>query len=756
MVSIEDVNKAISDRLASVDGDVQRICDTKLADFEAKLNAVDKKADGAAAYAVIEARVGRYADYANRREYDFYEKNIIIANVDKLNRKATQDEIKKANDDIVEKFIQSIQVDVETTGVYVKSFHVKKVTRLFGRPWDGDPNNAPKYANKDRIRITLINKNHRDNWIECAKHNKINDIYPETPLNDRKFTDYIYSEKRRLNSNPEGTHWWFVSEGRLIRGAKRQEGEKYDPKRDGNAPRNRRDKGGGGGSLGFGFSNNIGYTFDTGTRNIIGKGSGNSNGGGSSSGSSGSSSTNTKQATTNVNIDDIWDIVNSVINPTTTPAPNMENTPTPSVQSPKSKVRGRSNSVQQISTQSYNSNSNYYTSTPNSKGTRGVSARGGKRTRNSSIGDRRSDRIANLHKNAEKARAQFQANMERYKKGANNDDQTTIDNINNVSALIERKKATPRTISQRSPNDGEKSKAQKTNVDTIASVVAPYIDPELISMDEINNSIRMVDAAVNVTIVTSESEEDDVDEEKENDNDKNADDDKSSDSGSETSDDNSPGSDSNSATNNSNPGDDVDDDDIDAAADTDHVPQEKPTSSTCITNAKKLVLKKSLVGHNSISPEDLFLQISEKFAEIYKPQCNNRKKLFEQFISDVYGIHFLGGYCEDEKTQKKFKEWCQDSLDFCKQILKLPNFAVSNQFKFDLIEEKATRIFQKLDIPSSFSTISCGTSYILQRQEILKSAKSEEERKNLRKLMNCSIDPNASLSESALLDIFED
>ena len=125
MVSIEDVNKAISDRLASVDGDVKRICDTKLADFEAKLNAVDKKADGAAAYAVIEARVGRYADYANRREYDFYEKNIIIANVDKLDRKATQDDIKRANDDIVEKFIQSIQVDVETSGVYVKNFHVK-------------------------------------------------------------------------------------------------------------------------------------------------------------------------------------------------------------------------------------------------------------------------------------------------------------------------------------------------------------------------------------------------------------------------------------------------------------------------------------------------------------------------------------------------------------------------------------------------------------------------------------------------------
>ena len=161
-----------------------------------------------------------------------------------------------------------------------------------------------------------------------------------------------------------------------------------------------------------------------------------------------------------------------------------------------------------------------------------------------------------MHKNAEKARAQFQANMERYKKGASVEDRSTIESIGKVSALI--KKSTPRLISQRSPNDGEKSKAQKKTMDSVASVVTPYIDPELVSMDEVNNSIRMVDAAVNVTIHTSDSEEEDAEEEKEKEKDKNENDDKSSLSGSETSDDSTSGSDSNSATNNSNPDDAVD------------------------------------------------------------------------------------------------------------------------------------------------------------------------------------------------------
>ena len=57
---------------------------------------------------------------------------------------------------------------------------------------------------------------------------------------------------------------------------------------------------------------NIGCTFDTGTRKIIGKGFGNSGDKGSSGGSG---SSGTKQATTNVNIDDVWSIINFVIDP---------------------------------------------------------------------------------------------------------------------------------------------------------------------------------------------------------------------------------------------------------------------------------------------------------------------------------------------------------------------------------------------------------------------------------------------------------
>ena len=764
MTSTENMDTDIGTGTGNEANSFREIIDRKIAmlngrikNVEGDLQNVKIDADKMATYAVVENRTCRYADYANRREAEFFAKNLIILDVDKITDEETNKDPKKVadiNEKVVKKIIEDIEVPVDTSGINIKFFQVSNITRLYGKPWDGkNKNDAPKYAGKDRLRVTLFSNHMREAWIRCAQYCGVENVVPETSFNDRNFTDFLYQEKRKLNADPDGTHWWYVADGRLIRGKKRKPEDKYNPEKAGNAPRNRRRRdGNGGGGFNYGFPDNIGHDFDPGNVNNYGGSSqepdpGSSNQGNQANG--GNTNYNSR-----ISRNEVWDVINRAVG-----KKDVNN-----ARITKERVTGRCHSIGRIEKQTTirpqlskspvrENNFKYFESTPNSRPPQKRRPRQ-RRTRSFDrplIPTRQSERLLNkgvsqsLEEKAAKAREDYQKRLEKWKINPTQDDQVQLDTMARIDQLFENRSTTKekRTSSQRSPKD-ERNTAAKVEENEPADQ-KDVGDPK--------DKIKVINSTIPSKKINSSDDKNDTEEEEE-------DEDEDVKSGIESiyddsGDDSQGGNDGSTLENVLQ----FDEDDVDAANDQNKIPKEKESTYGSIPSCSQssLVLKKSLVGPGCITPEELFQQIAEKFEEIYRPKCIGRKKLFEQFLHDIYGLHFLFAHCEDLKERKKIKEWCNESLTFVKDILELTDFKASSKYNLESIQEKSSKIGQGLDMPISFSTICAGTSYIMKRQELLNSAKTEEEKNSIRAKLNKSIDGRTSLMNQSLIDdIFED
>ena len=130
--------------------------------------------------------------------------------------------------------------------------------------------------------------------------------------------------------------------------------------------------------------------------------------------------------------------------------------------------------------------------------------------------------------------------------------------------------------------------------------------------------------------------------------------------------------------------------------------------------------------------------------------------MFEQFVQDVYGLHFLFYCCKDLKRKNRIKEWCISSLDYTQDIMRLTNFVISNKWNFASIKKKAENISLGKDAPKVFTTIATLNNYVMKRQEVLKTATTDWEKVKIREDLNASIHANTSLTDSQFLDIFND
>ena len=730
---------------------------TTIGDLEKRLKKAEDKIERVGSFAIVESRVGRYADYSNRREADEYAKNLIILGVDKIiDEDVLKDaqQFKEVNEQVVKDLIAEFVLDEETFGLKVTFGQVAGIERLNGREWNG-PGEAPKYAGKDKLRVIFINNLFRDVWIYCCKNKDLKHVVPETSFNDRQFTDFLYSEKRRLNADPKGTHWWYIRNGRLLRGAKRKATDKYDPARDNSNSNNRRRRGGGGnGGFNFGFPNNIGEGFETGgTARIRNAANGKSGGGGS------------KGAGQSDGSIDVWGIINQRLN-----LPDFESddeAPRLSLKDhlkqKKSPTKKKSKNNQNINSifedwddsdkdqwdniesneisifDNYNENpTEYFRSTPNSRKDR---PKNGKRRTTSYPGPTRSsERLANLAKISSK---KFEENRAKVMASQLNCADASVINLSRkVDALIDARQPIARTISQRSPKDDESNKAMKV-VDDEGETIKLITDKgqEIITVsnnsDETNSGSGDDDDEEEAAVTDGEKDSNEIT--------------KESDSSDDNEDEN-PKINSSSSTNER-----IDSDEIEAALDQENVPQEK-TSYTpgCTTNTANVTVTRNLTGPDAIKPEELFLQISEKYGSIKSPQCFQRQRMFEQFVQDVYGLHFLFYCCEDLKRKNRIKEWCISSLDYTQDIMRLTNFVISTKWNFASIKKKAENISVGKDAPKVFTTIATLNDYVMKRQEVLKKASTDWEKVKIREDLNASIHANTSLTDSQFLDIFND
>ena len=733
---------------------------SSIEELEKRLKKAEDKLERVGSFAIVESRVGRYADYSNRREADEYAKNLIILGVDKItNQDVLKDDrrIKATNEKIVKDLIEEFELDEETFGLKVTFGQVAGIERLNGREWNG-PGEAPKYAGRDKLRVIFINNLFRDVWIYCCKHKDLKHVVPETSFNDRQFTDYLYSEKRRLNSDPDGTHWWYIRNGRLLRGAKRKATDKFDPDRAGGNSNNRRRRGGGGnGGFNFGFPNGIGEGFETGGTARV-RNAANSKNKGSGSKSTGQSD----------EAMDVWGIINQRLN-----LPDFDTddeTPKLSMKdhlkrkkSPTKKKATRNETVSSIF-DNWDDNSStandewddldveeisifddydenrieYFRLSPNSRGDRPKTR---KRRTNSYPGPIPSaERLANLAKVSSK---RFEENRAKVMAShLNGSDVSVLNLTDKVNALIDARKPIPRTISERSPKDDESNKAMKVMDDDGATI-------KLIT--DKGQEIIPVSRGPDETNAASGEEEDD-DEAIVTDGEK---DPQEKSKETDSSDDNE---DENPNVNSSTSNDcHADSDEIEAALDQENVPEEKTTYTPgCTTNNATVTITKNLTGPDAIKPEDLFLQITEKYGLIKSPQCLQRQRMFEQFVQDVYGLHFLFYACEDLKRKNRIKEWCISSLDFTQDLMKLTSFVISNKWNFTSIKKKSENISVGKDAPIVFTTISTLNNYVMKRQEVLKKATTDFEKVKIREDLNASINANTSLTDSQFLDIFND
>ena len=720
-----------------------------------------------------ELRRARFADLAIFHRLTNSSKNLMLLKVPRR---------KQGDDPDMEYVLSRLKslVNVrEKLGHDIDEFHITHVFRIELANATKPRGYEPKYFGYDKIRVTFYHGQLRDFFLRAAFQTNDRTVVPEMSKEECQFNDYLYEQKHRLNSDKTQGYWWFVRNMELKRGGRKGENAKYDYSK--NKPRRRQvrenytpgfadgnvgmdfgmdpetidvndeedeqemmvvptspktngdnDRAGGSGSNG-GSSNGSAPPASGQNGNHEQNNGGSSTGGSKTSGGTGSGDTNAK-TNKNASFNKRWKPIglsNLIRNEKRRPPPagnnisfskknndsacsanrdgprTMDKARTP----PPKKQRGRDNvSNEPNGTKRRTANSiPMYESTPNS------------RHKNPSIRHRARDVDGQLTGTK--------------RKQLSPEDQRQIQMESKVDELIKRRE------------NGDKNQQTKSSTNikprTRTRRSLRIVQQLQNSTDKSRESILLNDVQRNgshdyvfsdddnALITTTHGTDDSV-------------------------------------------GDVLDGSDLpegisalSISCDNNSAIIDDPLEISEIENAQlqrrqrldpeganeenyegvdfKLNIFANILGKDAISPGELYNQILEKRNYILQADCTHKYGMFRQIVHDYFLLNFLFQKCEETNLKKKLEEQCKELMPSMEKLA--GKFEINTDgISVDFIQRKAHDIGYGMDVPSYFTTMLFGGVYTQRYNEILATAKSEEERSQLKARLREGLNQTISIA----------
>ena len=171
----------------------------------------------------------RFAELSNRHNSKARAKILIILNVNKddKNEKGEAVDDETAALMYIENAIKEYPIGFNITKAYIeKVTRTKFITFPAPRP----NSKGPKYPNKDKLKVTFVHESFRNLVYNSAKRGGHEHFIRDMSQMDRYYFDHIFFAVDQLNADPNGTHWYTISDATIKSTRARNPGEtRKDP-----------------------------------------------------------------------------------------------------------------------------------------------------------------------------------------------------------------------------------------------------------------------------------------------------------------------------------------------------------------------------------------------------------------------------------------------------------------------------------------------------------------------------------------------